>query len=46
MNYRKIYAELGLPPAVYTEAEARRYAAGTEILWQGNQLKRVKAPQQ
>lgn len=45
MGYRKIYSELGLPPAVYTEAEARKLPPGTEILWQGNQLKRVKVPQ-
>jgi hypothetical protein len=45
MGYRKIYSELGLPPAVYTEAEARKLPPGTEILWQGNQLKRVKVQQ-
>ena len=45
MGYRKIYSELGLPPAVYTEAEARKLPPGTEILWQGNQLKRVRVPQ-
>jgi len=45
MGYRKIYNELGLPPAVYTEAEARKLPPGTEILWQGNQLKRVKVQQ-
>jgi len=45
MGYRKIYSELGIPPAVYTEEEARKFPPGTEILWQGNQLKRIKAPQ-
>jgi hypothetical protein len=45
MSYRKIYSELGIPPAVYTEEEARKLPPGTEILWQGNQLKRVKAQQ-
>ena len=45
MGYRKIYSELGLPPAVYTEAEARKLPPGTEILWQGDQFKRVRVPQ-
>jgi hypothetical protein len=45
MDYRKIYGELGLPPAVYTEDAARRFPPGTEILWQGTQLKRIKAQQ-
>jgi hypothetical protein len=45
MQYRKIYGELGLPPAVFSEEEARRFPPGAEILWQGTQLKRVKAQQ-
>ena len=32
-------------PAVYTVEEALKFAPGTEILWQGSQLKRVKAKQ-
>jgi len=35
MEYRKFYSELGLPPAVYSEAEFKKYAPGTEVLWQG-----------
>jgi len=35
MEYRKFYTELGLPPAVYSEAELAKYAPGTEVLWQG-----------
>jgi hypothetical protein len=35
MEYQKFYRQLGLPPAVYTEAEFRRYPPGTEVLWQG-----------
>jgi hypothetical protein len=45
MQYRKIYGELGLPPAVFSEEEARRFPPGAEVLWQGTQLKRVKAQQ-
>jgi hypothetical protein len=35
MEYQKFYRQLGLPPAVYTEAEFKRYPPGTEVLWQG-----------
>jgi hypothetical protein len=35
MEYRKFYSELGLPPAVYSEAELKKYPPGTEVLWQG-----------
>ena len=35
MEYQKFYNQLGLPPAVYSEAEFRRYPPGTEVLWQG-----------
>jgi hypothetical protein len=35
MEYRKFYSELGLPPAVYSEAEFKKYPPGTEVLWQG-----------
>jgi hypothetical protein len=45
MQYRKIYGELGLPPAVFTVEEARRFPVGAEMLWQGRELKRVKAQQ-
>jgi hypothetical protein len=45
MNYRKIYAELGLPPAVYSEADIKRYPPGTEVLVNGTTLKRIKSSQ-
>ena len=35
MEYRKFYAELGLPPAVFSEEELKKYPPGTEVLWQG-----------
>jgi hypothetical protein len=35
MEYRKFYSELGLPPAVYSEAELKKYPPGTEVLWKG-----------
>lgn len=35
MEYQKFYKQLGLPPAVYSEAEFRKYPPGTEVLWQG-----------
>lgn len=34
-------SSLGLPPAVYTEEEYRRYPVGTEVLWQGIKPARV-----
>lgn len=45
MDYRKIYSELGLPPAVFSEEDIKRYPPGTEVLVNGTILKRVKAPQ-
>lgn len=33
---------LGLPPAVYSEQEYEQYPVGTEVLWQGVELGRVK----
>ena len=42
MEYRKFYSELGLPPAVYSEAELRKYPPGTEVLWQGKTPAKVK----
>ena len=42
MEYRKFYSELGLPPAVYSEAELRKYPPGTEVLWQGTTPAKVK----
>jgi hypothetical protein len=45
MEYRKFYSELGLPPAVYSEADIGRYPPGTEVLVNGTTLKRIKAPQ-
>jgi hypothetical protein len=35
MEYRKFYSELGLPPAVFSEEELKKYPPGTEVLWQG-----------
>ena len=35
MEYRKFYSELGLPRAVYTQAEVDKLAPGTEFLWKG-----------
>jgi hypothetical protein len=35
MEYRKFYSELGLPPAVYSEADLKKYPPGTEVLWKG-----------
>jgi len=35
MEYRKFYSELGLPPAVYTQAEVNKLVSGTEFLWKG-----------
>jgi hypothetical protein len=45
MDYRKIYGELGLPPAVFSEEEAEKFPPGAELLWQGTQYKRVKVQQ-
>ena len=45
MEYRKFYSELGLPPAVYSEADLKKYPPGTEVLVNGNTLKRIKASQ-
>jgi len=35
MEYRKFYSELGLPRAVYTQAEVNKLVSGTEFLWKG-----------
>ena len=35
MEYRKFYSELGLPRAVFSQAEVDKLAPGTEFLWQG-----------
>ena len=35
MEYRKFYSELGLPRAVFNQAEVDKLAPGTEFLWQG-----------
>ena len=35
MEYRKFYSELGLPQAVYSQAEVDKLAPGTEFLWKG-----------
>ena len=35
MEYRKFYSELGLPRAVYSQAEVDKLAPGTEFLWKG-----------
>jgi len=43
MEYKKFYSELGLPPAVYSEAEYRKYPPGTEVLWQGKTPAKVSA---
>ena len=43
MEYRKFYSELGLPPAVYSEAELKKYPPGTEVLWKGVTPARVAA---
>jgi hypothetical protein len=45
MEYRKFYSELGLPPAVYSEADLKKYPPGTEVLVNGTTLKRIKASQ-
>jgi hypothetical protein len=45
MEYRKFYSELGLPPAVYSEADIAKYPPGTEVLVNGTTLKRIKVPQ-
>ena len=42
MEYRKFYSELGLPPAVYSESDLRKYPPGTEVLWQGTTPARVR----
>ena len=42
MEYRKFYSELGLPPAVYSEADLRKYPPGTEVLWQGTTPAKVR----
>jgi len=44
MEYRKFYAELGLPPAVYSEAELKKYPPDTEVLWKGVTPARVTRP--
>jgi hypothetical protein len=43
MEYTKFYRQLGLPPAVYSEAEFRRYPPGTLVLWQGKVPATVEA---
>jgi hypothetical protein len=35
MEYRKFYSELGLPRAVYNQADVDKLAPGTEFLWKG-----------
>jgi len=35
MEYRKFYSELGLPRAVFSQAEVDKLAPGTEFLWKG-----------
>jgi hypothetical protein len=45
MEYQKFLGQLGLPPAVYSEADIRRYPPGTEVLVNGVTLKRIRAPQ-
>jgi hypothetical protein len=42
MDLRRQYNMLGLPPAVYSEAEYKRYPAGTEVLWMGRTPAQVK----
>lgn len=42
LNLRRHYDMLGLPPAVYTEAEFKRYPPGTEVLWQGRTPAKIK----
>lgn len=42
LNLRRHYDMLGLPPAVYTEAELKRYPPGTEVLWQGRTPAKIK----
>lgn len=42
MEYRKFYSELGLPPAVYSEADLKKYPPGTEVLWNGTTPAKVK----
>ena len=45
MEYQKFLGQLGLPPAVYSAADIRRYPPGTEVLVNGVTLKRIRAPQ-
>ena len=42
MELRRQYNMLGLPPAVYSEAEFKRYRPGTEVLWMGRTPAKVK----
>jgi len=42
MEYKKFYTELGLPPAVYSEADLKKYPPGTEVLWQGTTPAKVR----
>jgi hypothetical protein len=42
LNLRRHYDMLGLPPAVYTEAEFKRYPTGTEVLWMGRTPAKIK----
>jgi hypothetical protein len=35
MEYRKFYSELGLPRAIYSQADVDKLAPGTEFLWKG-----------
>ena len=35
MEYRKFYSELGLPRAVFNQADVDKLAPGTEFLWKG-----------
>jgi hypothetical protein len=45
MEYQKFLGQLGLPPAVYSEADIRKYPPGTEVLVNGVTLRRVRASQ-
>lgn len=42
MDLRRQYNMLGLPPAVYSEAEFKRLPPGTEVLWMGRTPAKVQ----
>jgi len=42
MDLRRQYNMLGLPPAVYSEAEFKRFPPGTEVLWMGRTPAKVQ----